>query len=70
MKTHQEVSSSRRKNRVAHFNAPAHVKYKLMSANLSKELREKHGIKSLPIRKDDEVLVVRGGFKDTQGKIT
>lgn len=60
MKTHETVSSSRRKSRSAHFNAPSHVKYHLMSANLSKELQQKHGIKSLPVRRDDEVLIVRG----------
>ena len=70
MKTHENVSSSRRKSRSAHFNAPSHVKYHLMSANLCKELREKHGVKSLPVRRDDEVLIVRGGFKDTKGKVS
>jgi large subunit ribosomal protein L26e len=69
MKTSTNVSSSRRKNRLAHYLAPSHVRYTIMSANLSKELREKHGIKSLPVRRDDEVLIVRGGFKDTKGKI-
>lgn len=41
-----------------------------MSAPLSKELRQKHNVRSLPIRKDDEVMVVRGHFKGQQtGKI-
>lgn len=39
MKTHVEVSSSRRKSRKAHFTAPSHIRYRLMSARLSKELR-------------------------------
>jgi large subunit ribosomal protein L26e len=60
MKTHSTVTSSRRKNRKAHFAAPSHLRYKLMSAPLSKELRAKHGVKSMPVRKDDEVTVVRG----------
>merc|ERR1711991_396055 len=37
---------------------------------LSKELREKYNVRSLPIRKDDEVRVVRGSNKDTEGKVT
>jgi large subunit ribosomal protein L26e len=57
-----------------------------MSAPLSKELREKynvrttHGsissspntlqVRSIPIRKDDEVIVVRGSNKGREGKIT
>lgn len=69
MKTHKEVSSSRRKCRKAHFGAHSTLKYKLMSANLSKELREKYGVKSLPVRREDEVMVVRGHYKDSKGKV-
>jgi len=41
-----------------------------MSAPLSKELREKYNVRSIPIRKDDEVTVVRGSNKGREGKIT
>ncbi|RPB19613.1 ribosomal protein L24 [Terfezia boudieri ATCC MYA-4762] len=41
-----------------------------MSAPLSKELREKHGVRSMPIRKDDEVSIVRGHHKGKDGKVT
>lgn len=41
-----------------------------MSAPLSKELREKHKVKSLPIHKNDEVLVVRGSSKGREGKVS
>ena len=34
-----------------------------MSAPLSKDLRAKHNVRSMPIRKDDEVLVTRGHYK-------
>lgn len=71
--------NSRRKARRAHFQAPSHVRRILMSAPLSKELRAKFGVRSLPVRKDDEVRVVRG-FKrsrkdaksagDVEGKVT
>ena len=40
-----------------------------MSASLSKDLRKKHGIRSVPIRKDDEVVVVRGTNKGHKGKV-
>ena len=69
MKTHVEVSSSRRKQRKAHFSAPSHLRYRLMSATLSKSLRNKYGIRSLPIRKDDEVVVLRGARKGNKGKV-
>ena len=70
MKTHKDVSSSRRKCRKAHFGAPSNLRYKLLSANLAKDLRGKHNVKSLPIRKDDEVLVVRGDYKDSKGRVS
>lgn len=41
-----------------------------MSAGLSKELRKKYKVKSLPIRKDDEVLIVRGSHKGHSGRVT
>lgn len=70
MKTHIEVSSSRRRQRRAHFGAPSNIRYKLMSAHLSKDLRKKYGVRALPVRKDDEVTIVRGTHKGTKGKIT
>lgn len=41
-----------------------------MSAPLSKELRQQYKIRSLPIRKEDEVTVVRGSKKGSEGKIS
>ena len=41
-----------------------------MSAGLSKELRSKHGVRSLPVRRDDEVQIMNGNWKGTKGKIT
>jgi large subunit ribosomal protein L26e len=63
------VSSSRRKSRKAHFSAPSHLRRKIMSAPLSKELRSKHSVRSMPIRKDDEVVVTRGTYKGREGKV-
>ena len=66
MKFSSTVSSSRRKCRKRHFTAPSSVRRKLMSAMLSKELRKKHNVRSLPIRRDDEVVVTRGHYKGQQ----
>lgn len=55
-----EVSSQRRKQRKAHFDAPSHLRRKLMSSHLSKELKKKYNVRAMPIRRDDEVIVVRG----------
>lgn len=39
------VSTSRRVNRKAHFDAPGHIRRKIMSAPVSKELRAEHGVR-------------------------
>mmetsp|Transcript_47134 Transcript_47134/g.113052 ORF Transcript_47134/g.113052 Transcript_47134/m.113052 type:complete len:149 (+) Transcript_47134:49-495(+) len=70
MKFKSTVSSSRRKSRRAHFSAPSHQRRIIMSAPLSSELRSKYNVRSMPIRKDDHVSIVRGSFKDRDGKVT
>ncbi|PHZ15079.1 ribosomal protein L24, partial [Rhizopus microsporus ATCC 52813] len=64
-----DVSSSRRKSRKAHFTATSDVRRKIMSSPLSKELREKYSVRSIPVRKDDTVMVVRGTYKGREGKV-
>lgn len=63
MKLNKNVSASRRKQRKRHFSAPSSVRRVLMSAPLSKELRAKHNVRSMPVRKDDEVVVTKGHCK-------
>ena len=60
MKFSTTVSSDRNKSRKAHFAAKSGEKRIRMSAALSKELVAKYHVRSLPIRKDDEV--VKGVF--------
>ncbi len=62
-------SSQPRKQRRALFNAPLHKRQKLMSALLSPELRKQYGIRNLPVRKGDEVVIMRGSFKGHRGKV-
>ncbi|XP_014251935.1 60S ribosomal protein L26-like [Cimex lectularius] len=70
MKMNKFVTSSKRKVRQRYFAAPSHIRRKLMSAPLSKELRQKYNVKRMPIRKDDEVQVIRGHYKgQTVGKV-
>merc|ERR1712167_232695 len=69
MKFSSNVSSSRRKSRKAHFSAPSSVRRTLMSAHLNKEQSQKWNVKSIPIRKDDEVLVKRGSYRGREGKV-
>ena len=58
-----------RKQRRALFNAPLHARQKLVTAPLSRELREKYGVRRLPVRKGDKVRIVRGDFKGKEGEV-
>ncbi len=49
------VTSSRRKCRKNHFTAASSERRKIMSVGLSKALREKYGVRTLPIKRGDEV---------------
>ena len=69
MKTHQSVSSQRRKSRKAHFSAPSNIRRKIMSSHLSKDLRTKYEVRSVPVRKGDTVKIMRGQFKGREGKV-
>jgi large subunit ribosomal protein L24 len=62
-------SKQARKQRKYRYNAPLHIRHRFLSANLSKELRKKHGKRNAPLKKGDEVLVMRGSFKGKKGKI-
>lgn len=63
------MSKQPRKQRKFLHNAPLHIRHKLMSVTLSKELREQYGKRSIPVRKGDTVQVMRGDFKDHEGKV-
>jgi large subunit ribosomal protein L24 len=52
------------------FNAPAHIRHKLMSAHLSPDLVKSHGIRTLPVRKGDTVRIMRGDHYGFEGKIS
>ncbi|MDP2906528.1 MAG: 50S ribosomal protein L24 [Nanoarchaeota archaeon] len=63
-------SKNPRKQRKYLYNLPLHIRKSLLSATLSKDLRKKYGKRSLSVRKDDKVKVLRGQFKKKTGKIT
>ncbi len=58
------------KQRKRLFNAPAHIRHKLMAAPLSKELTASRGVKTLPVRKGDTVQIKRGDNKGFEGKVS
>lgn len=62
-------SKKPKKQRKFLYQAPLHLRRKMLAAHLSKELREKYKRRSLPVRKGDEVEVMSGEFKGRTGKI-
>ncbi len=67
MRTKSKKPSKQRKYEK---NVPFHEAHKLMSVNLSRELREQKGFRSIPVRPKDEVLITRGKHKNKKGKVT
>ncbi len=62
-------SKQRRKQRKYIYNAPLHIRRKIMKATLSKSLREKFKKRSVTVRKEDVVKIMRGQFKGVEGKV-
>lgn len=61
-----------RKQRKFRYTAPLHIRKKMVSAHLSKELRAKLATKrrSAPLHKGDKVKILRGDNKGKTGKVT
>ena len=58
-----------KKQHKGRYNAPLHIKQKFMRSHLSKELKKKHGKRSLGLKKGDRVKVVVGQFKGKTCKV-
>jgi len=63
------LSKKPTKQRNYRRKAPMHARRKMMGSHLSPELRKKYKKRSVPVRKGDEVLIMRGLFKGTKGKV-
>lgn len=57
------------KQRKFRTHAKIHERRKMMSSHLSKELRAKLKKRAVPVRKGDEVMVMRGAFSKIKGKV-
>jgi len=62
------IKPSKQRKRL--YQAPNHVRHKLMAAPLSPGLKASHDVRSLPVRKGDTVRIMRGDHKGFEGKIT
>ncbi len=52
------------------YNAPKHVRRRIVSSHLSNDLYSKYGIRSIYVRKGDTVRIMRGLFKGFEGKVS
>ena len=64
-----KASKQPRKQRKYAYNAPLHIKRKMLAANLSELLKDKYKKRNIPVRKGDKVKVMRGQFRGKEGKI-
>ncbi len=62
-------STQPRKQRKYRYNAPLHVKQKMMSVHLSSDLRKKYGQRNVQLKTGDKVRVMRGKFSKKEGKV-
>ena len=62
-------SKQPRKQRKYRYNAPLHIKGKILNVNLAKDLRKKHGTRTVRVRKGDTVKVMRGTYRGKSSKV-
>jgi large subunit ribosomal protein L24 len=62
-------STQPRKQRKYRYNAPLHVKQKILHVHLSPELRKKYGFRNVQIKKGDKVKILKGKFAKKEGKV-
>jgi large subunit ribosomal protein L24 len=63
------TSTQPRKQRKARYQAPLHLRTKLLGAPLSPELREKYSRRTVRVVTGDTVKVVRGDFIGDEGVV-
>jgi large subunit ribosomal protein L24 len=64
------VTKSPGKQRRRVRNALLHEKKRLLRCRLDEFLQEEYGLRSLVIKKGDLAKIMRGQFRDTEGKVT
>ncbi|MDP2666751.1 MAG: 50S ribosomal protein L24 [Candidatus Diapherotrites archaeon] len=64
------ASINPRKQRLIWYEADQRTHHRMMAAPLSKELRQKHKTRALPLRVGDTVKVARGDYKGKTGNVT
>ncbi|MGQ4911412.1 MAG: 50S ribosomal protein L24 [Candidatus Thorarchaeota archaeon] len=67
--TKKPSSKSPRKQRRKIRNSPLHAKKALLKCRLDEFLQEEYGLRSLVVKRGDLVRIMRGQFRDTEGKV-
>ena len=67
--TKQVSSKSPRKQRRNLKKAPIHANRKHLKCRLDEFLQEQYGLRSLVVKTGDLVKIMRGQFRDTEGKV-
>ncbi|UCH04404.1 MAG: 50S ribosomal protein L24 [Candidatus Thorarchaeota archaeon] len=68
--TKKVSSKSPRKQRRRIHKSPLHVRKNMLKCRLDEFLQEEYGIRSMVVKKGDLVRIMRGQFRDTEGKVT
>lgn len=63
------TSSKPAKQRKMLFNAPYHLRRKMLTAMVSEEITKEYGIKRIEVKKGDTVKVMRGDNVGFEGKV-
>ncbi|MHA1371364.1 MAG: 50S ribosomal protein L24 [Promethearchaeota archaeon] len=67
MKTKSSKKPNKQRRRL--YKAPIHLRGKQFNARLDHDLAAQYDVKRLPIRTNDHVRVVKGQFRDLEGKV-
>lgn len=62
-------STQARKQRKYRYNAPLHIKQKLVHSHLSPDLRKKYLTRSIQVKVGDKVKIMRGQYSRKEGKV-
>lgn len=66
-KTISSKSPGKQRRRI--YKSPIHSRKKMLKCRLDEFLQEEYGLRSLAVKKGDLVRVMRGQFRDTEGKV-
>ncbi|MEM0219668.1 MAG: 50S ribosomal protein L24 [Thermoproteota archaeon] len=58
------------KQRKMLYNLPLHKRKLLVRAHVADSIKEKYKIKAITLRKNDEVVIIKGDYKGVKGLVT